>query len=260
MIHIYETYKLNNSKKYLLACIGSNWISWSGDYVKKCEKELENILNIKHVLLINNGTSGCHCLAKSIKWKNPNCNKIYVPNHCYIAAYNMLLTEFQENQIEILEIDEETWNMKININDLEQNSAIFLVHNLGNIYPIKKILQNRPDIIIVEDNCEGFMGKYDNNKFSGTLSLASCVSFFSNKHITCAEGGAFMTNDTKLYEYIKKLTRQGQTQERYIHDILGYNYRLSNINAALLYSQIELLSEILEKKKKIRDLYQKKFK
>ena len=66
---------------------------------------------------------------------------------------------------------------------------IINIHNIGNILPIQKIKELRPDIIIVEDNCEGFMGKY-NNVMSGTESLASSLSFFSNKHITCGEGGA----------------------------------------------------------------------
>lgn len=258
MISIYQPYKLSNAKKYLNKCINQNWISWSGEYVQKCEDYLSNKLDIKHVLLINNGTAGVHCLMKAIKWKNPNCKKIYIPNHCYIAVYNMPLVEFKENEIEILPINMDTWNIEIDdLDKLEENSAILVVHNLGNIYPIDEIQRKRPDIIIVEDNCEGFMGKYSDNKYSGTLSLASCLSFFSNKHITCAEGGAFLTNDTDLYEYIKKFTRQGQTNIKYQHDIIAFNYRLSNIHSALLYSQLELLEEIMNKKKRIFLLYQK---
>lgn len=256
MISIYEPYKLNKSKKYLVNCINENWISWSGKYVTKCEKELEKIMGIKHILLINNGTAGVHCLMKAIKWKNPNCKKLYIPNHCYIAVYNMSLIEFSSNEIEILPIDEDTLNMKLDLDKLEKDCAILVVHNLGNIYPLERIKRERPDIILVEDNCEGFMGKY-NNKYAGTESLASCISFFSNKHITCAEGGAFLTNDSELYEYILRFTRQGQTDIRYIHDRIAFNYRLSNINAALLYSQLELLPEILKKKKNNFLKYQK---
>lgn len=256
MISIYEPYKLHKSKKYLINCINENWISWSGKYVIKCEKELEKIMGIKHALLINNGTAGVHCLMKAIKWKNPKCKKLYIPNHCYIAVYNMSLIEFKFDEIEILPIDEDTLNMKLDLDEIDIDSSILVVHNLGNIYPIERIKRERPDIILVEDNCEGFMGKY-NNKYSGTDSLASCVSFFSNKHITCAEGGAFLTNDSELYEYIVRITRQGQTDIRYIHDRIGYNYRLSNINAAVLYSQLELLPEILYKKRNIFLKYKK---
>ena len=91
------------------------------------------------------------------------------------------------------------------------------------------------------------MGKHYNN-FSGTQTLCSSISFFPNKHITSGEGGAFCTNDTELYHYIKKFCRQGITEIRYKHDILGQNYRISNL-IFLLYSQLELLDDIISKKK-----------
>ena len=136
------------------------------------------------------------------------------------------------------------------LKDLKQNSALLLVHNIGNIIPIGKIKEIRPDIILVEDNCEGFMGKHNNN-YSGTKTLASSISFFSNKHITSGEGGTFVTNDTDVYNYILKFSRQGITNERYIHDILGFNYKISNLNAAVLWSQLEILDEIIDKKNKL---------
>lgn len=257
MIRIYNPYNIKNSKKYINNCIDDNWISFSGKYVDKCEKEIQKKLNIKHVLLTNNGTSATHCLIKGIKWKYPNCKKIYVPNNCFIAVYNSILYEYDDTMIEIIPTDINTWNLDMNYIDiLEENSALILVHNIGNIIPIQEIKKKRPDIILVEDNCEGFMGKYD-KKFSGTQSLCSSISFFPNKHITSGEGGAFCTNDTELYNYIKKFCRQGVTEIRYKHDILGQNYRMSNLNAALLYSQLELLDEIILKKKKNFNLYKK---
>jgi perosamine synthetase len=256
MYQVYQPYKLYESKKYILKCIDDDWISWTGEYVKKCEQYLSEKLDIKHVLLINNGTAGCHCLVKAIKWKNPKCKKIYLPNYCYVSAYNMTLIEFPEEQIEILPIDTETWNMKVDLNKLEKNSAIIVIHNLGNIIPLDDIKEKRPDIILVEDNCEGFMGKYG-NKFSGSNSLASCLSFFANKHITSGEGGAFMTNDSDLFEYIKKFARQGQTSTRYLHDRIGFNYRMSNLDSALLWSQLLLLDEIMIKKERIYNDYKK---
>jgi len=257
MIRISDIYKLNNSKDYILDTININWLSFTGEYVNKCEEKLKEILNVKHVLLTNNGTSATHCIIKSIKLKYPKCNKLYIQNNCYIAAYNMALLEFGEKQIEILPINDDTWNLDLNyISSLEKNSALLVVHNIGNILPIQKIKELRPDIIIVEDNCEGFMGKY-NNKMSGTECLASSISFFSNKHITCGEGGAFITNDTDIYNKILKFTRQGITDKRYIHNMFAFNYKLNNMQAALLYSQLELLDEIILKKEKLFKLYNK---
>ncbi len=257
MIPIYKPYKLIEAKQILNNIIDSEWITWSGEYVSKCEHKLEQILNIKHVLLTNNGTSATHCIIKSIKYKYPECKKIYIPNNCYIAIYNMVLLEFQNSEIEILPIDIDTWNIDLNyLNNLEQNSALVLLHNIGNIIPINKIISKRPDLILVEDNCEGFMGKYD-DMFSGTKSLCSSLSFFGNKNITCGEGGAFCTNNTILYNYIKNFTRQGQSDTKFIHNMIAFNYRITNLQAGILYSQINLLNEILDKKKNIFNLYYK---
>lgn len=255
MIKLSTIYNLKDSKKYINEVIDSNWISFTGKYVNKCETFLQDKLNVKHVLLTNNGTSATHCIIKSIKIKNPNCNKIYVQNNCYIAVYNMILTEFKKEQIVILPTDKETWNLDLNyLNHIEKNAALVVINNIGNILPIRIIKEKRPDIIIVEDNCEGFMGKH-NNVYSGTESLSSAISFYANKHITCAEGGAFITNDTMIYNKIKSFCRQGNTDKKFIHNVLAFNYRLNNINAALLFSQLEKLDEIIEKKKYIYSTY-----
>ena len=91
------------------------------------------------------------------------------------------------------------------------------------------------------------MGKY-NKQYTGTMCLASSISFYPNKHITCGEGGAFMTHDIDVFNYIKKFSRQGQTDKKFIHDIIGVNYRITNIQSAMLYGQLELLDEILKLK------------
>ena len=257
MIPIYEPYKLNESKKYLNEIIDDNWVSFTGKYINLSETKLQDALDIRHVLLTSSGTSATHCLFRAIKWKYPKCNKIYIPNNSFIAVYNTALFEFSKTNIEIIPIDYDTLNFDMKyLDNMEKNAALVLVHNIGNIIPIQNIISKRPDLILVEDNCEGFMGKYD-NKYSGTLSLCSSISFFPNKHITSGEGGAFCTNDTELYVYIKKFCRQGITDIRYKYDILGQNYRMSNINASILYSQLNLLDEILRKKSLVFDIYKK---
>ena len=116
-----------------------------------------------------------------------------------------------------------------------------------NISELKTALkEKRPDIIIVEDNCEGFMGKH-NNIYSGTQSLASSISFYGNKHVTCGEGGAFITNDTFIYNKIKSFCRQGNTDKKFIHNLHAFNYRLNNVSAAILFSQLENLDTVISK-------------
>ena len=109
---------------------------------------------------------------------------------------------------------------------------------------------------MIEDNCEGLFGTYQGHP-SGSKSLCSSLSFFGNKNVTCGEGGAYMTNEKDAYDFARKLWGQGQTEQRYIHDELGYNYRMTNVQAALLLGQLEELDYIKENKKRVFDRYRK---
>ena len=201
--------------------------------------------------MTNNGTSATHLVSKALNFKYPQINKIFVPNNVYVAAWNSFLYDKKFN---LIPIDADIYSWNINLKKIKTNdeSAILLVHNLGNIINPKNVEGS----VIVEDNCEGFLGKYNEN-FSGTNCLASSVSFFGNKNITSGEGGAFITNDEDCFLYANKVQGQGQSKERYIHDELGYNYRMTNIQAAILYGQLEYLEEIQEKKKNIFNFYKK---
>jgi perosamine synthetase len=233
----------------------SGWISSQGKYVSMVEEKLKDVLQVQHVMLLANGTCATHCLFMALKWKHPSVHKIYVPDNVYIAAYNAALMEYPLETLEVLPIDPQTLNMDCSvINSLETNSALLVVHNLGHIVNVPALQRQRPDLIFLEDNCEGFLGTYEGQP-SGSASLCSSLSFFANKTITCGEGGAFCTNDADLAEYIFRTTHQGQTDTRYLHDRLGYNYRLTNLQAALLNDQLDDLDEIMFKKRRVFDWY-----
>lgn len=258
LIPIYKPY-LHKYKTSATDAINSEWISNYGKYIELTTEKLKKFFNIKYCILTNNGTSATHCIIKSIKYKYPNINKIYVPNNVFISPLNCVLLEYEKNQIEIMKINYETYNIDTNedyIKSLEPNSAIVIVHNLGNIINVPRLKRIRPDIIFVEDNCEGIFGKYE-NIYSGTFSdtLCSSVSFYGNKTITTGEGGAFLTNDEDIYNYIKHYYSHGMTNIRYIHDMVASNYRMTNIQAALLYDQMNDIEHILKLKSKIFDNY-----
>ena len=115
-----------------------------------------------------------------------------------------------------------------------------IVHNIGNVIDVPMLKNRFPNTIFIEDNCEGFLGKYG-DKYTGTDSFASSISFFGNKTLTSGEGGAFITNDCDVFEYINKIKSQGQSNEKFIHDVLGYNYRMTNVQAAILLGQLECI-------------------
>lgn len=258
MINIYEP-NIIDYKASAIAAIESGWISNHGEFIKKSTQKIKEILNVKHAILMANGTCSTHCLFLALKFKYPNISKIYVPNNCYVAAWNCLLMEYEKPIIEVMKMDIDTWNICIDqeyIKGLDTNSAVLIVHNLGNIINVSRLKRLRPDLIFIEDNCEGFTGKYE-NIYSGTseASLCSSVSFYGNKIITTGEGGAFFTNADDVYNYILKVYSQGMSSTRYLHDTHAYNYRMTNIKAAFLYDQLNDFENIINNKKRIFENY-----
>lgn len=264
MIKVYDPYINEKTKKYAHEAIESGWISSQGEFILKATEKLKEVLNTENVFLVSNGTTGMHCVSKAIQLKYPNIKKLIVPNNSYVAAWNTFLYEDKFKLVSV-DADLQTWNYNLEelyeiLNNSElHTTGLLCVHNVGNIINIDNIKLRYPELLIVEDNCEGLFGKY-NNKYSGTQTFASSVSFFGNKTITCGEGGAVVVNDKQALEYLKSFINQGNTNQRFKHDKIAQNYRLTNIQAALLLGQLESLNEILDLKANLFSMYKEAFK
>lgn len=256
MIPIYKPFLPKNSLKYAHDALDSTWLSSQGKYIQIVTDKLQELLNVKYVLPVNNGTSACHLLSKSLTNKFHK-NKIIVPDNVYVAAWNAFIFDSNYKLLSIGS-DIDTWNFDLleldKMINLHPDAAVLIVHNVGNVINVPELQQKYPNTIFVEDNCEGFLGKY-NGIQTGTASIASAVSFFGNKNITSGEGGAFITNDEDLYLYSKCIHAQGQSTKKFIHNELGYNYRITNIQAAILLGQIEVLPEIMNRKQEVFQTY-----
>lgn len=256
MLPIYQPYLPKESLKYAHDALDSTWISSQGVYIDKAKDLLKETFGSKYVILINNGTCATHMLALGLKFKYPHIKKILVPNNVYVAAWNCFLFSDGFELIPI-DADPDTWNIDHKkIKEHGKDTAFLAVHNLGNIINIPLLQRTHPDLLIVEDNCEGIFGQHEGS-YSGTKALMSSASFFGNKTITSGEGGAVFTQDDDLFEYLNSVRGQGQSSVRYIHDKLGYNYRMSNIQAALLYGQLLIQTEIRERKAEVFEMYRK---
>ena len=257
MIPIYNS-DIKKYTKEAINAIHSGWISNIGEYVELSTKKLCDVLQCSYSILVSNGTCATHCLFLALKFKYPEIKKIYVPNNAYVAAWNSVLMEYTADKIEVMKMNIDTWNIETSeeyIHTLDRGAAVLIVHNLGNIINVPRLKKVRPDLIFIEDNCEGVFGQYD-TIYSGTSSLCSSVSFYGNKILTTGEGGAFITNHKDVYDYIKKVYSQGMSETRYLHDVHGYNYRMTNIEAAFLYEQLNDIDTILENKRRIFDTYE----
>jgi len=261
MIPIYKPYFTKKSLPYAHEAIDSTWISSHGKFLSLAEERLKEITSSKYVILTNNGTTATHLVACGLRYKYPDLTTLIVPSNVYVAAWNMFRVHPVYN-LAPFDANLETWNFDWNNEDFfykanhsAGSTAILVVHNIGNIINVPE-MKKKVSNIIVEDNCEGFLGTY-NNQHSGTASLCYSISFFGNKTITSGEGGAFCTDSEDIYNEMNRVRAHGITSEKFIFSGLGYNYRMTNVQASLLYGQLEILNEILEKKQKIFDLYKK---
>lgn len=248
MIPIYKPYLKNLNNAHI--ALDSSQISSQGEYLDKAKNLLEDKFKT-NIVLLNNGTTATHLVAIGLKYKHPNIKKLIVPNNVYVAAWNSFLVNPKYKLIPI-DADLDTQNFDLDKIEVDKDTAILAVHNIGNIIDINEL--NKFGVPVVEDNCEGLFGKYG-EFYSGTKSVVSSVSFFANKTITTGEGGAIMSDDIDLIKYLETVKGQGQTNIKYLHDKLGYNYRMSNIHAAILVDQFEILNDILRLKENVFNRY-----
>jgi perosamine synthetase len=241
----------------LKRALQDGWISSQGEYIEKAIAEARRVTGSPYVVLVNNGTSATHLLYKSLKYKYPNLSTIYVPNYVFVAVWNAGLYEYPASTFSVLEMDPATLNMRTDeeyILSLAANSAVVVVHNVGNVVNVPRLKRLRPDLVFVEDACESFLETYE-GQITGTASLCCAISFFANKIVTTGEGGLYYTHDKDLYDFIYKSCHHGMTSERYVYDVLGYNYRMTNLQAALLYDQLTDIQSILATKRRVYERY-----
>lgn len=186
-------------------------------------------------------------------------DEVLVPNITFVATPNAV--RYCGAVPVLVDVDRNTWN--IDIEDAktritEQTRAIIPVHLYGSPASLKRIqtLQGsspNPRITLIEDACEALGARYD-GRYVGHFGKVSAFSFFGNKTITTGEGGMVVTDDDELAYQVRMLKGQGQTKQ-YWHPVVGYNYRMTNIQAAIGLAQLERWDEIVEQKKRVWGFY-----
>jgi len=250
MIPIFEPFLTGNEKKYVNKCLNTNWISSQGEYVKKFEKALADYHSIKHAIVTSNCTTALHLSLKALDIGSGD--EVICPSLTFIAPANMVILAgatlvLIDVNPETLTIDPDLVETKIT----KHTKAIIVVHQFGHAAHMNEIiiLAERYGLKIIEDNAESIGAKYK-GKLLGTFGDVSTYSFFGNKIITTGEGGAVLTNNEKTAIKCRELRDHGMNQiKKYHHTALGYNYRMTNMQAAIGLAQMEKLDEILEIRK-----------
>jgi len=259
MIPIFEPYFSGNEKKYLMDCIDSTWISSQGEYIVKLEKELADYHKMKFGIVTSNCTTALHLSLKSIDI-GPG-DEVICPDLTFIAPANMVV--LSGAKLVLVDIDIETMTIDPNLIEekiTKNTKAIIVVHQFGHAAHMDEIMKlaRNYNIKIIEDNAESIGAKYK-GQLLGTFGEISTYSFFGNKIITSGEGGAILTNNEKIAIKSRELRDHGMNHKKKYHHVdLGYNYRMTNMQAAIGLAQIEKLEEILKLREDQMNLYYKR--
>ncbi len=261
-----------NEWTYIKECLDTSWVSSVGSYVDKFEQSLCDFTGAKYAVSTVNGSAALH-ISMLLAGVEQN-DYVIVPNITFIASVNTI-TYLKASPI-LMDVDKDTWQMDLDLLEeflstktvIKDNACIHKetnrvircvmpVHVLGNMCNMERLMQiaNTFMIKVVEDATES-LGSYYNNQHSGTFGLFGCISFNGNKIITTGGGGMILTNDEKLAKRAKHITTQAKSDSfEYIHDEIGYNYRLVNILAAMGVAQMEQLPKFLIRKEEVYNLY-----
>ncbi len=261
-----------NELKYVTECIETGWVSSVGSYVDQFEKMSAEFAGTKYAVATSSGTTALHiCLILTGVGQN---DMVIAPNITFIATLNSI--KYTGATPILIETDADNWQMDLNVledflkNETEQKEGVCFhkatgkripiilpVHVLGNMCDMDRLLEiaKQHNLIIIEDSTEA-LGSYYKGKHAGSFGLMGTFSYNGNKIITTGGGGMIVTNNEALAKKAKHLTTQAKSDPfEYMHDEIGYNYRLVNVAAAMGVAQMEQLPKFLERKKEIIAFY-----
>jgi perosamine synthetase len=238
-----------NELKYVTECVETRWISSQGAFVKRFEAEIAKRLGVEHALAVSNGTVALH-LALLALGVGPG-DEVLVPDLTFAATINTVIQAGATPVI--VDVDRKSWNMDpaaAAAAITPRTKAIMPVHLYGQPADMGPImaLAKRHNLFVIEDAAEA-MGSEYKGKPCGAIGDAGTFSFFSNKLITTGEGGAVVFRDAAVAQRARRLRDHGMDPaKRYWHVEVGYNYRLTNLQAALGCAQMEQLDQFLARK------------
>ncbi|WP_334152712.1 DegT/DnrJ/EryC1/StrS family aminotransferase [Agrobacterium pusense] len=245
--------------RYVNECMSSTWISSKGAFIDRFEEAFETHTGIEHAISVSNGTVALHLCMVALGI-GPG-DEVIVPSLTYIASVNCIL---QVGATPVyVDSDLATWQM--DVSDVEKQisprtKAIMAVHLYGLPCDMEKIssICHRYNLRLIEDCAEAF-GTYFRGRHVGTFGDVATFSFFGNKTITTGEGGMVTTSSSELAEKIFHLKNQGVSKNReYWHDGVAYNYRMTNLAAAIGLAQIQRSADILQRKRQLALFYENK--
>ena len=287
MINLHEPLLAGNEQKYIKNCLDQGWVSSAGKYVDIFEKKISKYTGAKYAVACINGTTALQVSLRLVGVKKND--EVIVPSITFIAPVNAIsynnakpifmdcdeyytidvnkTVDFINNETHTIKQKKFGNNLSITVNNKTGNriTAIIVVHVFGNAANLDRLVDlcRRKNIALIEDAAESIGTFYSTSRYkkrhTGTLGTIGCLSFNGNKIITTGGGGMILTNNQKIAKKAKYLITQAKDDPIYsVHNEVGYNFRLTNILAALGLAQLESLSKYIKKKKVIHERYKAK--
>jgi perosamine synthetase len=247
-----------NEKKYVMDCMDSTWISSKGKYIPAFEEKFADFCQVKHAIAAMNGTAALH-LALLALGISPQ-DEVILPDFTYVASANCIT--YVGAKPVFVDSEAQTWNIdpqKIEAAITPRTKAILAVHIYGHPADMKTIneIAERHNLFVIEDAAEAHGAQIGEQRV-GSFGHIAAFSFFGNKIITSGEGGMLVTNDERLARSARQLKGQGVDPERrYWFPVVGFNYRMTNIQAAIGLAQLEQADWHLAQRRRIAESYQK---
>lgn len=259
-IPVCEPYLNGNELNYVNDCLNTGWISSSGIYIKKFEDSFAEYCGSKYAVCVSNGTVALHLALLAIGIKKGD--EVIIPNFtmiasafavCYIGAIPVFV-----------DADKDTWNINVDLIEEKittRTRAIMPVSIFGQPCDMDKInlLASKYNLLVIEDAAESHGAEFKGIK-TGNLADITTFSFFANKNLTTGEGGMIVTNNENFYNnclYYKNLCFPLKGPRNYIHEDIGYNYRMSNLHAAIGLAQVEKADFYRDQRIFVNRLYKK---
>ncbi len=247
-----------NELVYVTDCIISNWISSTGKYVSQFEALFADYCGSRYAVATSNGTAALHLALLALDIHQGD--EVIVPSLTFIATANSVT--YTGAKPVFVDSDPETWNIDPNLIEeaiTPNTKAIIPVHLYGHPADMDPILDiaSSNKLAVIEDAAEAHGAEYKGEKV-GSIGDIGIFSFYGNKIITTGEGGMIVTDDSHIAERVRLLRDHGMSSsKRYWHPVLGYNYRLTNIQAAIGVAQVEKIKSIIEAKLDVAERYKK---
>lgn len=247
-----------NEKKYLQECIDTGWISSEGPFVTLFEERLASRVDRQFGIAVANGTAALD-IAIDALGIGPG-DEVILPSFTIISCIAQIVRVGATPVL--IDSDELTWNMKVSEIEgkiTKKTKAILIVHIYGlpvDVDPVLEIARQNK-LFVIEDAAE-MHGQTYKGRPCGSFGDISIFSFYPNKHVTTGEGGMLVTNDPHLAEVCRGLRNLCfQPAKRFVHERLGWNYRMTNLQAALGVAQLERLEEFILRKRRMGAIYTK---